>query len=108
LGENKSANEGTLEPASVSRNEETEAAVMALAKSTRLGREMRKHAVFFNPVAPETMSTQPIIVEDESGEEIVEEINFCFDAIYLGIMIRDESDYEVPIGINDALKVVTL
>jgi hypothetical protein len=87
----------------VSRNEETQAAVTALAKSARLGREMCKLAVSFNPEAWETMNMQPIIVEDKSGEENFEEINFYFEAIYLGTTIRDESEYEVPMGILDAL-----
>jgi hypothetical protein len=107
LGEeraNKNKDESTSQSESTNRNAETQAAVTALAKSTRLGREMRQLAVSFNPEACETMNTQPIVVEDKSGEEITEQINFCFDAIYLGTTIRNESDYEVPTGILDALR----
>ena len=49
------------------------------------------------------MNTQPTFVEDKSGEEVAEQINFCFDVIYLGTTIKDDSRYEVPTGISDAL-----
>jgi hypothetical protein len=68
-----------LQPASAGENE-PQAAVTALAKSTRLGREMHKLVISYKPYARETMNTQPIIVADESGEKVVEQINFCFDA----------------------------
>jgi hypothetical protein len=101
--ENENENENESTSQSASRNTETQAAVTAMAKSTRLGREMRKLAVSFNPEACETMNTRPTVIEDDSGEEITEQINFCFDAIYLGTTIWNESDYEVPTGILDAL-----
>jgi hypothetical protein len=96
-------NESALRPASVAVDavQETQVAVMALAKSARLGRELKRLAVSFNPEAQETMNT--VVVEGESGEEIVEQIHFCFDAIYLGMTIKDDTEYEVPTGILDIL-----
>lgn len=56
------------------------------------------------------MATQLILVEDENGEEIVETVSFCLDAIYLGttfqeeFKLKDKAEYTVPTGILDALK----
>jgi hypothetical protein len=41
-------------------------------------------------------------MEDKNGEEIVEQIHFCFDTIYPGTTIKDDSESNVPTGILEA------
>jgi hypothetical protein len=75
----------------------------ALAKYQKLEHEMRKLDLSYKPQARETMARQPIIMEDEEGKESVEIVYFAFDGVYLGTTMHQESAYEIPTGINDAL-----
>jgi hypothetical protein len=50
------------------------------------------------------LNKQLTVVQVESGVERVEMINYCFDEIYLGTKLRDESDSDVLKDIYDVLE----